>query len=127
MSRTRTPTEKQRQEFRRDLYKLVNEMVLRLGGRPTTDKDKLGRMYAFVVPTNAGPVLLDPYDDCIMGRFTDVAEGVKAMGRDAINPHTGKWNHHAYYGKDGAETWANIAALVPHVENRLRALQGSEA
>lgn len=124
----RRPTEKQRAKFKRDLRKLVAEMVERVGGRETTEDDYLGRMYSFVVPTEMGDLLIDPHEDWIAGRFVDVDAANTRLNpskrlHGVLNPYTGKWNHHASWGANGEETWANIKSLVPLVEAHINRFQ----
>lgn len=122
----KSPTEKQKAKFKRDLHKLVAEMVERVGGRETTEDDYLGRMYSFVVPTEMGDLLIDPHEDWIAGRFVDV-DAAKARVRRNLNPYTGKWNHHASYGASGAETWENTRGLVDLVETYINRFQRQAA
>ena len=73
----------------------------------------IGKPYSFTVDTDAGElcVTFSPGDNgelpsrgkvglpgCVFGRFTDVERAVSVLGRDAVNPYSGKWNFHFSHG-----------------------------
>ena len=54
------------------------------------------RFYDFVLPTGLGNLLVSvhDHDTSVYGRFEEVDRAVSKLGRNAMNPHSGKWNMH---------------------------------
>jgi hypothetical protein len=93
--------EKQRQQFLAKIIELLQSV-----GAVETDST-----YRFSLETKAGRLTLHPDPNDTMGignvftRFDDPPRAVAILGQ-AVNQHSGKWNHHYFDG------WSVEAALA---------------
>lgn len=80
------------------------ETILRVGGRSESDDTGL---YSWVIDTRCGPLYLHVSESTgsgigfVAGRFLYPDRGVAVLGADALNRHSGKWNH--FFGTDSVD------------------------
>jgi len=109
----------------RELVELVREIVLARGG---SQHDRHGIpadwCTSFVLATPISELcislwefggLSDRSDASIYARFADPACAARALGHDAVNPYSGKWNHHYFEPWSPTETAAGWARQLDHV------------
>lgn len=84
-------------KWKQALYAEMQERFLALMAEIGATHDD-GAMYPWSVETSVGTLMLHPCDDWIAGRFLDVARAKPKI--PSMNPHSGKWNHHAFWEQD---------------------------
>src|SRR5438552_1593000 len=77
----------------RKLLKCIKEVAIEKGAVPTLDGS-----YQFQLQTCVGLLLLSLSEGhtlaSVFGRFDDPERAVELIGRQQMNPYSGKWNRH---------------------------------
>ena len=77
----------------RKLLKRIKEVAIEKGAMPTPDGS-----YQFQLQTCVGLLLLSLSEGhtlaSVFGRFDDPERAVELIGRQQMNPYSGKWNRH---------------------------------
>lgn len=85
---------------------LVSEWLTSIGAQ---GPDQFAR---FTVQTILGGLDVTPCGDWVACRFHDVERAVAKLGRDNMNPYSGKWNHHYFGRQPGSEVLLHFQLVL---------------
>ena len=113
MTKTQARSNRMLAVEKRKLDKLMADYVQSIGATRAG-----GGSYPWVLETPLGKLFISFEGDCLHCRFDDVQRAVATLGRQAMNPFSGKFNTYVF-ARETAET-AFECEFKPHIERAWR-------